>query len=700
MGRKLPWMWTLAIAVVAFAIRAVVAVQLGGTPLFERPQVDSYEFLVWAQSIGEGELFRWLGPSHGPGYAYFLAALLLLFSGSLTAVALAQSALGAALCVITASLSARIFQDRRAGLAAGFLLAIFGPLVYVEVSLFAEGLFTFLLILSLWLLTRPQISIGIAICIGALIGFAAITRATALPFLPAIVLLILLQWIPIPRRLVIWMIAAWLAIVAPVLIKLRYTTGGWLPVQTFGGLNFYMGNHPGASGTPENRLGGSWDELYYEPARHGITMATERERYFMRKAWKEIGEHPLGALGAIGRKAVWFVQDDEVRDNFNFFRTQSFLLRWLPGFGWLFPFAAWGLWLVISQRRLSPAITLYLLMFAASNILIVVSCRYRIPLIPVFAILAGGAIVWLIDRIREKQWRALTPAAVVLIVAAIVTRVWQHAPSHNFSEEWSMTAASLQALGRTAEAREAVDRALAADNQSPLAWLQSGQLRLQAQDFPGAEKAFANAVRISPNYHRARLDLGIAYRRRNDLESALRELRQARWVIPDDPQTLQELAEVLLEKGELDEARSLLRELVKIEPDNYRAWLALARLEGAARNPKAGVAMASKAVELDGSQSEAWMLLTMLALDAGDAPTADRALSQADRLMGADNPGAGFAHALLDRLHGEPEKADARLKDLLRRYPGFQQAAQLLLANASELGRREEAEAFLRALPR
>jgi tetratricopeptide (TPR) repeat protein len=302
-------------------------------------------------------------------------------------------------------------------------------------------------------------------------------------------------------------------------------------------------------------------------------------------------------------------------------------------------------------------------MFAASNILIVVSCRYRIPLIPALAAIAGGAIVWLIDHIREKQWRALMPSAAVLIVAAIITRLWQHAPSHNFSEEWSMTAASLQALGRTAEAQEAVDRALAADSQSPLALLQSGQLRLQAQDFPGAEKAFANAVRISPNYHRARLDLGIAYKRRNDLEGALREL-------------------------------------VKIQPDNYRAWLSLARLEGAARDPKAGVEMASKAVEIDGSQSEAWMLLTMLALDAGDAPTADRALTQAERLMGADNPAAGFAHALLDRLHGEPEKADARLKDLLRRYPGFQQAAQLLLANASDLGRREEAESFLRSLPR
>ena len=82
MGReKMSWQWALLIAALAFAVRAVVATQLLATPLFERPQLDSAEFLVWAQHIAEGEFGRWAAPSHGPGYAWFLAALLILLQG-------------------------------------------------------------------------------------------------------------------------------------------------------------------------------------------------------------------------------------------------------------------------------------------------------------------------------------------------------------------------------------------------------------------------------------------------------------------------------------------------------------------------------------------------------------------------------------------------------------------------------------------
>lgn len=682
----------------AFVVRAIVAVQLGALPLYERPQLDSYEYWVWAQSIAKGEFLRWAAPSHGPGYAVFLAVLLTLLGGSLVAVAIAQGALGAWLCVLCGSLAARIFGDRRAGLASGVLLSLYGPLVYLEVSLFAEGLFTFLLVLALWLLTRGATGTGWALLIGALIGAAAVTRATALPFLPALLVLILLGRTKWPRRSAVWMTVAWLVVVAPVILLLRQTSGGWIPVQVFGGLNFYMGNHAGASGTPEGRLGGSWDQLYHEPTRHGITDAAGRERYFVQKALREIRTEPFGTIRAIGRKIVWFVQAEEVRDNYNFFRTQSSVLGLLPGFGLLLPFAAWGLWLAIRSRRLPLPVALFLLLFAASNILIVVSSRYRIPLVPLLAVTAGATIVFLVDGVRERRVRDLIPAGAVLLIVAAITRLWTHAPSRDFSEEWAMTASSLGSLGRIAEARAAAENALAANSESALAWFTSGVVRLREKDSAGAMTAFANAVRINPDYLGARLSLGVAYKQSGDLQRAEPELRHAQRIAPDDPQALMELGEVLLESGKLDEARALLTKLVTLDPQNERAWLTLARLEGAARNPKAGVEMASKASAINPSNAETWMLLTMLALDASDAATAERAVSEAEAQMGKDVPPTRFARALLARLRRDPAEADRILRALLRDYPGFTQGAQLFVANASEQGRRDEAEAYLRSL--
>ena len=47
---------------------------------------------------------------------------------------------------------------------------------------------------------------------------------------------------------------------------------------------------------------------------------------------------------------------------------------------------------------------------------------------------------------------------------------------------------------------------------------------------------------------------------------------------------------------------------------------------------------------------------------------------------------------------GQPAAVDQLLRATLARYPGFQPAAALLLANAAEHGRRAEAEAFLASL--
>ncbi len=697
---RLPWSWLGGIALLAFVVRAWIATQLHATALFQRPQLDSWEFLVWAKDIADGELFRWLATSHGPGYAYFLALLLKLGGGSLLAVSMLQGALGSAVCALVAALGARTFDDRRAGLAAGVLLALYGPLVYIELSLFAEGFFIFLLVLGLWVLTgsRPpgDQTAGWALAAGCAVGLAAVTRATALPLLPLAAGIVLLGRTPWPRRAAGWMLLGWLAVVGPVIALVRVSSGDWLPVQSFGGLNFYMGNRTGAAGTPEARLGSGWDVLFHEPERQGVSGDAARERYFMSKARRDIAAEPLAFVAGLGRKALWLLQVDEIRDMVNFFRQQVPALAWLPGFGLLLPLAVWGGWL--ARRRLSPFLWLYLALFVFSNIAIVVAARYRIPLVPVLAVLAGGAVVWLGERLWRARLRELAPAVAVLLAVAVVTRLREHAPSHDFSEEWGLTAASLQLLERYDEAEDAVERALAENPDWAHALVQRASLRLRAGDAAGAEEALRAAVAVSPDYQQARLGLGMALARRQDLAGAERELRHALSVIPGDARVLAELGQVLLASGKVEEAGSIYRQLVEKEPQRADAWIALARIEGAARRPAAGAALAAKATAAAPDRADAWILLAMLSLDAGDAAQAERALAAAEKLTGPDAPHVAFGRALLDRLQGRPESADRRLRAALQRNPGFAEAAQLLLANATELGRRAEAEAFLAGL--
>ena len=126
--------------------------------------------------------------------------------------------------------------------------------------------------------------------------------------------------------------------------------------------------------------------------------------------------------------------------------------------------------------------------------------------------------------------------------------------------------------------------------------------------------------------------------------------------------------------------------------------LALARIAGARQHPQEGLALARRAVELAPDDAQAWLVLAHLALDTRDLPTAAQALDRLAALLGADHPQVALTRALLLRAQGQPAAVDQLLRATLARYPGFQPAAALLLANAAEHGRRAEAEAFLASL--
>lgn len=702
--QRLPWSWAAGVAALAFVVRAAVAVQLGRTVLYRYPQLDSLEFLRWAQSIAGGGP-RWAPvPTHGPGYPYLLSAMLALFDGSFTAVRLVQAALGAATCVLAALVATRLF-DRRAGLAAGVLLALYGPLVYVETAFLAEGLLVLLLTAALWALllpaATPRASLGAAAAAGLLLGLAAAVRATALPLIPALAVVVLLGRRR-PRRgaAAAALAGAALVVVLPVLVQVRQAAGSWLPMQGFGGLNLYMGNRAGAPGVPTARLGGDWDRLSNEPLRRGITGVAAQERWFTRRALGDIRRQPLGFLRGLGRKALWLLQDEEIREShsFYFFRGQSRLLAALPGWAVLFPLALCGLALAAARRSLPPALAVYLVVMAASCIGIVVSSRYRLPLVPALAALAGGAAVRLVETARARRWRELAPYAALLAAGFAVTQLRDHAPSRNLAEEWAMTATSLEAHDDLAGARQAVEKALAADPQSALAWAVAGRLAERDGDLPGAERAFATAARLAPDFHRARLNLGSVLKRRGDLAGAQRELRRALWLFPGDVPSLRELGEVLLVRGQVDEAERLYRQVLERDPESAAAYLALARIAGSRRRPDLGFELASTAARLQPRSAEAWVLFAMLALDAGNAEAAREALGRTQELLGPEAPAVGLGWAMLDRLEGRPDRAEARLRDLLAREPRFDPAARLLLATATERGRRAEAEAFLRRL--
>lgn len=681
----------------AFFVRLGVSSDLGSTPLFRTPQLDSREYFTWAEHIAAGN-FAWpVPPAHGPGYPFFLGALLAIFDGSLAAVRLVQAALGAVTCLLAARLSGRLF-GRTAEILTGIALALYGPLALTDVSILSEGLLLFLLCAAFLVLSGPEESRARLGAGGFLFGLAAIVRPTSLLFLPPVLLWIAWRGRWRPRALggALILAAACAIAILPVAVANVRSTPGPVLIQGHGGLNFYIGNSPRLGGVPGVRPGEAWDRLEAEPARHGVSRPAGQDRYFYAKAFREITDAPIAWVRLLGAKAVWVVQADEIRDTFSygFFRDESAILRLLPGFGLLFPLAAAGIVVAARSRPRPVLLWIWLVTALATCVVLVAASRYRLPAVPALAILAGAGIAGLISR-ESGSWRLRAPVLGALCAGAVICHLRVHEPSHRFSEEWSASGTALNHEKDLAAAVRDFDRALALNERYAPARVGRGVVLLNLGRMEEAEAELRRAVELEPESRVALTELGIALDRMNRPGEAEARYRAAIALDPEDPATRRTLGENLLRQGRAAESEALLRDVVRRAPADAGTRLILARALGAQGRAAEALVEAREATRLDPARSDAWLTSAMLAVDAGQLSDAESALAQAER-AGAPGRDTSMGRALLYRAERLPDRVDRELRPLVRSDPGFRPAVELFLQNARERGAEREALDFLR----
>ena len=695
--------WLFAIFAFALLLRLVVLHQLFQLPLHRTPQLDSLEYLIRADRIRGGDFSVPDAPAHGPGYPFFAAGVLYLFDGSLTALGVIQSFMGAMLCVLVAGLAQHWF-GLQTGILAGLLQAVNGPVTLIGTSILAEGLLLFLLVLSLCCFELGKGSLARAAVTGALIGLAALVRPTALVLLPVVGFLAFRRatsgregW-----KAAGTVTAMAIVVVLPVVIANWRRTHSVFLIQANGGLNFYIGNSPSGRGVASGRLGGSWDAVAGEALRHGITRPADQDRYYTTKTLKEIRADPWAYVRLLGRKALLTFQGDEVRDShsYYFFVDRIPVLRWLPGFSLIFSLAAGGIVIAARDRRLPPLALGFLAVFSATCVALVVGARYRVPLVPLLVIFAALGASGLIAALRLRKWpKALTLCVILLLVFGF-TRALRDRSSHNLAEEWYFTGNSLIDEQDLTGAEAAYRRALTKNPAFAPALDGIGIVSMKRGDWEAATRTFESAVAADPGGAKAHYWLGLALEHQKLLPEAARELRRARDLRPDDVKALLALAQVLSESRLWDEAAIVYRAFLNLRPGDAGAHLALARIEATRNRIEAGLAEATRATELDPSNADAWLLRATFAIDIGQPAQAQEALQRAEALAGPNQAPIAFAWALLERLRGRPDAVEARLKEILARYPDFRPAAELLLQSATEQHRRAEAESYIRSLPK
>ena len=543
LARWAPWM----LLVGALAYRSVYFAQIRGNPYFDAPIMDEGYHDLWAREIAHGDWAARIPFYRAPLYPALLGVVYRLFGADPPPFAWirgVQLLVGALTPFLVLRLARRLVPGRPAiAWIAAVLTAADGMLLYFESDMLLESLLAPLAVGSLLLMLRAGENGAPRrwLLAGVVLGAFAITRPNILAFTPLLFVGALgwrgetFSW----RRLQLGAAAALTVgvclLVLPVTALNRFVGHDRTFLAWQGGINFFLGNNPEANGwsaTAPKVLGTDWWGGYNDAIRiaedaagHKLSPAEISDYWFERGvAWWR--EHPRTGVLVTAKKAVFFLSGLEFSNNRD---IRLFLEHFAPAgrsglllMYALVPLAVAGCFVFWRTGRPGPRIVvLWVLVYSATIIAFFVTARYRVPLRPVFAILAATGALSLADGIRRRERRAwLAAAGVVLIGIGTNVNPWLREYRPSPAQFYQAVANIHQDKGRTEQALDWQKRALAVDPAFPEGNLNEGTLYMALGRPADAVASFQRERHFDPDDGRNLASLGQAYAKLGRLEEA------------------------------------------------------------------------------------------------------------------------------------------------------------------------------------
>ena len=544
-GRK----FILVVFIVSVILRMIYLWQYHGTEYWGNLTVDANFHLQWAQSIANGNFWGNEVFFRAPLYPYLLAFFHLLTSGNLLGIIILQNIIGLASFYLVYRLADNVFGQTSARISSILYLLSF-DFIFFESELLLDFLLVFFLPLIFLNIFRADKS-GRRIfwlIAGLVLGLSAATRPTTLILL-IIVPLFFLRYKSKLFNFRSWLIstvclaAGTLAVLLPIGIRNAAVGGEFSFIPSQGGINFYIGNNPTASGwsaaMPEP-LGAFWQ---YADCRQIAERETGRElkpaqvsNFWFRKGLNFWTASPGRALGLTVRKAGLLLSSHDLSNNRNLAQFKKrvpvshiFVIKW-----WLLiPCGILGM--IVSLKRDYKARLLFIFVIAYSLVLIMffITSRFRLPLMPFWVIFAGQGIWYTYQKIKDRDIKKLGMIAVLFMAAFFVS----------FYDFYKI------------------------DYSNPQQELYTQGNRLMAGgNYDLAIRSYRDLLNINPNYPQASMNIGAAFVRMGQIDSAEIYYQRELQVNPDSALTLSSLAEIYRLQGDAARAYQFAKSALQAKP--------------------------------------------------------------------------------------------------------------------------------------
>jgi tetratricopeptide (TPR) repeat protein/4-amino-4-deoxy-L-arabinose transferase-like glycosyltransferase len=594
-GKRAPLVAALGVFLLAALVRGIYLYDSSDNPTFRVPIVDAMTYDQMARGVVEGrgitEEFFW----QPVFYPLFLSAVYRLSDCSILWAKVIQMALGSITCVLVYRLGTKLF-GRSAGILAGVITAVYMPLVFFEGELLATGWAAFwsaaVVLLLIGAKDKPTVCRCFALGLGG--ALSIIVRPVFLPFFAAGCVWLAVRWIrekTAAKALAAAsasLTAGFLLVTAPVAALSCKVMGRASILPHSGGVNLYIGNNPNYQQTVAIRPGRQWTKLVELPLRQGITDRYQQQRFFTRKTVEYIRNEPGRFLSGLAHKTVQFVGSREMPRNVDIylFRKWSRLLLvgvWKVGrfgfpFGLLLPLAVVGL--IYTVRKVAAPVWLFILLYPASVILVFVTARYRTPMVPVMAVLAGAGCAAIGDFLRGGRWAKLTAAAAVIVAVGMGSSLPGPFPAERQTdyeaELYYCLGGALEKLGRIEESIEAYYKAVDLRRDYAEAYHNMALLLTKQKRIEHAVANFNIALKLDPENSDVHKDLGRALFQQGKTDDAVGHYYKAIELEPDNAKAHSYLALALAAQGKLDQAIRYYRAALQLEPNDGDVHYSLA----------------------------------------------------------------------------------------------------------------------------